>query len=296
LAKEWPALDIHLPGCDPELQDLVLAELDEFQPTAIQEQEDARPLRAFFTTAEARDRAARALSGAFGHHIFIKSTDVEDENWAARSQAALGPITVGRITVAPPWDLKGSGSLFPDDSEKKAPGPFSVVIQPSMGFGTGHHATTRLMLKALQRLDVFGRTLLDIGCGSGVLAIAGARLGATSALGIDIDPDALESAAENVALNNAGDSVHLEARDFREISSPAAIVLANLTGGLLEKHAAPLARLVEPGGYLVVSGFMDTEGGVIPALRQFLTLQSADREEEWQCAVFKKEGGGSHAP
>ena len=125
-----------------------------------------------------------------------------------------------------------------------------------MGFGTGHHATTRLMLKALQRLNLHDRDLLDIGCGSGVLTIAGVALGGRSAMGIDTDPDALQSAAENLSLNRVADRVRLQQGDFRELSTPSPIVLANLTGALLEQSASHLAQLVEPGGYLVVSGFM----------------------------------------
>ena len=87
-----------------------------------------------------------------------------------------------------------------------------------MGFGTGHHATTRLMLKALQELPLESQTVLDIGCGSGVLAIAAVKLGARSAVGIDIDPDALENARENAALNDIGDRVRFEEGDFRAMS------------------------------------------------------------------------------
>src|SRR5207244_10449451 len=90
----------------------------------------------------------------------------------------------------------------------------SLIIRPSMGFGTGHHATTRLMLKALQTIDVRDRDVLDIGCGSGVLAIASIALGARSAVGIDVDPDALQSAAANVALNGCDVRVTLQQTDL----------------------------------------------------------------------------------
>ena len=131
-----------------------------------------------------------------------------------------------------------------------------------MGFGTGHHATTRLMLRALQELPIQDRTVLDIGCGSGVLAIAAAALGARSTVGIDVDPDALANAAENIQLNNRGAQVQVLEGDFRHTASHAQVVLANLTGGQLEHSSARLADLVEPQGHLLVSGFMETEKGV----------------------------------
>jgi ribosomal protein L11 methyltransferase len=275
LGKGWPALDIYVPGCDPQLQELVLAELDDFQPTAIQEPDESSRLRAFFTSAESRDAAARALGVSFGSHLFVESLNIEDEDWAARSQAQLRAITIGRIIVAPPWDTKR------DEEE-----PLFVIIQPSMGFGTGHHATTRLTLRALQQLTLDNHTVLDIGCGSGVLAIAAVKLGARSAVGIDVDPDALDNARENTALNHMGDRVRFEEGDFREMTMRADVVMANLTGGLLERSAAKLADLVEPGGFLIVSGFMESERNVTPALDQLLTLQNVEAEEEWLCATY----------
>jgi ribosomal protein L11 methyltransferase len=284
LGKSWPALDIHVPGCDPQLQELVLAELDDFQPTAIQEPDDTPKVRAFFANADARAAAARALGAAFGAHLFVESIDVDDEDWAARSQAQLRAVTVGRVIVAPPWDV-------PEKREGKAQwaeGAVVIVIQPSMGFGTGHHATTRLTLLALQSLDLKDRTVLDIGCGSGVLAIGAVMLGARAALGIDIDPDALGNANENATLNAVRASVHFEERDFRNLTTAADIVVANLTGGLLEKSAAKLAELVSPGGYLIISGFMESEEAVTPALERFLDLKRVDQEDEWRCALFAR--------
>lgn len=274
MGKAWPALDIHVPSCDPQLQELVLAELDDFQPTAIQEPDDTSRLRAFFTSSESRDAAARALAASFGTHLYVESLNVEDEDWAARSQAQLTAITVGRIIVAPPWDM-GSDPLF------------TVIVNPAMGFGTGHHATTRLTLRALQDVPLANCTVLDIGCGSGVLAIAAVKLGARSVLGIDIDPDALDNARDNAGLNQMGDRVRYEEGDFRDMPLAADVVMANLTGGLLERSAAKLSEIVAPGGFLIVSGFMQSEkAAVVPALEEFFTIQTIAQEEEWMCAVF----------
>ncbi len=282
MGKTWPALDIHVPGCDPQLQELVLAELDDFQPTAIQEPEDEPKLRAFFASAGARDAAARGLGASFGSHLFVEPVDVGDEDWAARSQSQLRAITVGRVVVAPPWDLPETGCRHQ-----------VVVIQPSMGFGTGHHATTRLTLRALQTLDLKDRTILDIGCGSGVLAIAAVSLGARRALGIDIDPDALVNANENAALNAVEQKVRFDQHDFRDLSSTADIVLANLTGGLLVQAAATLAGLVRAGGWLIVSGFMHSETNVLPTFDDLLTRLNVEREDEWLCATYSNGTGAA---
>ena len=287
MGKAWPALDIHVPSCDAQLSDLVLAELDDFQPTAIQELDETSRLRAFFTSAQSRNAAAGALAASFGTHLFVEIIDVEDDDWAARSQAQLRAITVGRLVIAPPWEM-GSGGVFDHQTSKTPPDPISVIIRPSMGFGTGHHATTRLMLRALQQLPLEQRTVLDVGCGSGVLAIAAVKLGAKSASGIDVDPDALVNAKENAGLNEIGDRVRFDEGDFRVMSDRASVVMANLTGALLERSAAKLADLVVPGGYLLVSGFMTSERtAVTSALDGVAAFQSIAQEDEWLCATYR---------
>jgi ribosomal protein L11 methyltransferase len=277
-----------VPACDPQLVDLVLAELDDFHPTAIQESE-APQLRAFFNSSEERDAAARALASSFGVHLFLRSIDVDDEDWAARSQAGLQAVTVGRITIHPPWD-------HIQESEGRtaaAPDPVGIIIRPSMGFGTGHHATTRLMLRAIQRIVIDRQSVLDVGCGSGILALVSARLGGNPVIGIDVDPDAIQNARENAGLNDLDDRVTFSVADFRECSARASVVLANLTGGLIRQSAESLARLVQSGGLLIVSGFMEAErGDVLPALERYLSVGELGREEEWISAVFSRREGG----
>src|SRR5262249_1210410 len=137
--------------------------------------------------------------------------------------------------------------------------PAVIVIQPSMGFGTGHHATTRLCLAALQQLDLAGRSVMDVGTGSGVLAIAARKLGALGVLVIDDAGDALAAAAANVALNDET-RIALEAADFRTVKiGQFDLVIANLTGALLMASAEWLKSSAISGGRHVLSGFMDHE-------------------------------------
>src|SRR5262249_3284975 len=141
-----------------------------------------------------------------------------------------------------------------------------VVIQPSMGFGTGHHETTRLCLRLLQDVDVAGRRLVDLGTGSGVLAMAARLLGAGEVEGLDFDEDALVSARESLSLNGLEGQVTLRRADLRtDLVAPADVVLANLTGALLIAQAALLVRLTHPGGHLVLSGFQRAEADAVQA-------------------------------
>jgi ribosomal protein L11 methyltransferase len=306
--RTWPAIDVDVSSVTEGWPDLFQAALVDLDAAAIDE---TAAYRVFFHHAEARDRALAALRADFPH-LLMRPIDVPDEDWAARSQASLQAIRVGDIIVAPPWDVPpapdaaGSKGL-PHESKaglreageelgssadvQRGLAPHHViVIQPSMGFGTGHHATTRLCLAALQELNLHGRTVLDVGTGSGVLAIAARKLGASRSGGIDDDPDAIQAARENAALNR-GAEVHLQVLDLRSAAlSPFDVVVANLTGGLLLATADRLCELTAARGALVLSGFMDEEEAQV--LASFGTMQVADRrqEDEWIAVTLRRRG------
>ena len=288
----WPALQITF--TDPDLPDLVQAALLDFNVTAVDEGafgQTPQVWRVYFVDAATRLLAAQMLHGTFGgSNLAIAPVDVEDEDWAARSQATVRAIHVGNIVVAPPWDIP---DLRPSWERPPAGtvvagwdgGAFVVVIQPSMGFGTGHHQTTRLCLAALQRLDLRGASVIDVGTGSGVLAIAAKRLGANRVLGIDDDEFAVESARENLALNGGVD-VTLGVMDLRRASlRPFDLVLANLTGGLLMAAAATLQALC--GGRLILSGFLVSEAEAVRQAFDTCTVEHDDSEGEWGCMTVK---------
>jgi ribosomal protein L11 methyltransferase len=133
-----------------------------------------------------------------------------------------------------------------------------------MGFGTGHHPTTRFCLEALQTLDLRRKTVLDVGTGSGILAIAARALGAQSALGIDNDPDAIQSARENLELNENIDGVRFELADVTALKVPTCdVVTANLTGTMLQRNAPMLLRAVERDGVLLLSGILGEERDLV---------------------------------
>ena len=189
----YPALELRfVPARSPsQLQELLYAELDDFEPLAIHDLPAEDGWRVFFRLPSSATTARAALASALGDRLVgLSPVDVDDEDWARRSQAALTAITAGRITVAPPWDIPefsvDSKSLCPATKpEPRRPEPqiphpeFVIVIEPSMGFGTGHHATTRLCLELLQEVGVAGKRVIDVGTGSGVLAIAAVKLGAS---------------------------------------------------------------------------------------------------------------------
>jgi ribosomal protein L11 methyltransferase len=274
-----PALDLRFvpgPGAG-SLQDFLYAELDAFEPVAIQEHESGDGWRVFFRTRAQRNAARTALRAEFRNALVeLSPIDVPDEDWARRSQANLKAVRVGRIVVAPPWDLPSANVRAPD---------ILVVIEPSMGFGTGHHATTRLCLQLLQELDTKGRRVIDVGTGSGVLAIAAAKLGAASVLALDNDRDALVNARENIARN--GVAVDVREGDLAALDAPPAdLVLANLTGAALRRQAAPLSRFVARDGALILSGFAPDESPDVLAEYAFAAAGET-RDGEWAAVLLR---------
>jgi ribosomal protein L11 methyltransferase len=273
--RSWPAVDFH----QPHDADLLLAALDDYHPTAIEER--GEDVRAFFGEAADRDAAGAALASRFP----LTPIDVPDEDWARRSQQNLQPITVGRIRLEPdPTSNDARSGLAP---QRCGPRPITIVIQPSMGFGTGHHATTRLCLEALQACDLPDRFVLDVGTGSGVLALAARRLGAREALGIDVDADAIASARDNLTHNPEIDRVRFEVQDLRDAAVPAAdVITANLTGALLTRTAGRLVDRLRPGGTLIISGVQTSERDEVFRAFSRLPLAWTREEDGWIGARF----------
>jgi ribosomal protein L11 methyltransferase len=257
--RTWPALEIQQADDD----DLIQAFLIDFNLAAIDDS------RYFFHSTDDRDRAAIALRTQFPK-IDVRPVEVPDEDWAARSQSNLRSISIGELVISPPWDRQRD----------------SIVIEPSMGFGTGHHATTRLCLAALQRIDLRGRSVIDVGTGSGVLAIAARRLGVSGVLAIDDDPDAIAAAEANVALNQAS-RIALEVGDFRASKiGQFDLVIANLTGALLIASVDRLESLAIPSGRLILSGFMNHEEPRVLRAFERCALEWRAQEDEWVCVAL----------
>ncbi|MEY4635088.1 MAG: Ribosomal protein methyltransferase [Acidobacteriota bacterium] len=289
--RTWPALVLRASVVD-DSEDMVAAVLTDFSPVAIHDLAE-RPLppgglwdptyppipdppptplhwNVCFNDALERDQAAAAIRDALPL-IAIEAVDLPDDDWAARSQATLTMIHAGRFIIAPPWDLPAG------DVDATV-----IVIEPSMGFGTGHHATTRMCLRLLSDLDVSDLTVLDLGTGSGVLTMAAALSGARRAVGIDVDVDAIQSAESSARMNTLPDTITFEVSDFRT-SPPAAAdrVLANLTGGMLTSSGPQIAALVKPGGQMILSGFDHTEvNAVLASFPGFSEVQRLT-EDNW---------------
>lgn len=283
--RTWPALDVSVrPGSsathDRPVAEQIALVLDDLDVLAV---EDDRPgcWRIYPADDSARDATVAALRAALGDLLDVRPIDVPDEGWALKVQQSLGAVRVGRIVVAPPWDTDG----LPGDHADLA-----VVIEPSMGFGTGHHQSTRLCLQLLQGLPLEGRQVLDVGTGSGVLAIAAAKLGAADVTAIDNDADAVRAARENADRN--GVQVRADLADLDGlVGPPADVVLANLTAITLRRFREQLIALVSEGGFLVVSGFTHDQVPLVEESLSPLVVAARVDEDDWVALALRRPDG-----
>lgn len=203
--------------------------------------------------------------------------ELEDQDWVSASQAQFAPIPVGdRLLITPSWHL----DALSQDTQATAASRITIVLDPGLAFGTGSHPTTHLCLQWLSSELQPGQTVIDYGCGSGILAIAAARLGAGRTIGVDIDPQAVQSTLAN-ARNNA---VELEARLTTETApAPADIVVANILSNPLKVLAPMLTALVRPGGRLVLAGLLDRQADEVAAAYPQVALLPWGSLEGWTC-------------
>ncbi|MFT3799876.1 MAG: 50S ribosomal protein L11 methyltransferase [Burkholderiaceae bacterium] len=214
----------------------------------------------------------------------------DDQDWVRLSQSQFEPIPVGeRLLITPSWhaaddaldaaDATGTGG-------EPGTGRVAIVLDPGLAFGTGSHPTTRLCLRWLERHLRAGESVIDYGCGSGILAIAAARLApCASIVGIDIDPQALIAARANAERNRV--VVHVQGTDA-PLPEPADVVLANILATPLKLLAPLLQSLVRPGGALILAGLLNRQADEIAALYEHVPLTAFADEDGWTCLAGRK--------
>ncbi len=195
---------------------------------------------------------------------------VPDEDWVARSREQFGPIRVSAtLWIVPTW------------RSPPEPDAINLVLDPGLAFGTGSHPTTRLCLQWLERSIAGGETVLDYGCGSGILAIAALKLGARRAVGVDIDPDAVATARANARRNGvAGEFLE----DCAPLTFTADLVIANILANPLKLLAPILASRCRHGGQIALSGILpDQVRDVESCYSPWIAFVPPAETEGWVC-------------
>jgi ribosomal protein L11 methyltransferase len=198
--------------------------------------------------------------------------ELPDTDWLEAWRRDLKPVKAGPFVVLAPWHGWTGDEL-------------RIVLEPGMAFGTGHHETTRMALEALGERVGPGMRVLDLGTGSGILAIAAAKLGA-EAEGVDIDAAVIPQALENARVN--GVSPRLAEGTLESVAGPYALVVANLYAELHARLASGYAKVLEPGGTLILTGILaERETPVREALEaEGFALQRRRQEGEWVLLVY----------
>jgi ribosomal protein L11 methyltransferase len=252
-------------------------------------------LRAYFAppgpaTAE---EVRRLLAGAPEGVRVVAVGAVEDGLWVERWTAGLAPFDVGeRFTVHPIAQLEAPpGAAGPRGPAAPGPAGGRIVLRvcPSRAFGTGDHATTRLCLEAMEAIPLEGKAFLDAGTGSGILAVAAARLGAARVVALDIDPEAVEVARANARLNGCAAAIEFRVADAAAAAGgPFDSAAANLDGPSLERALGPLAAILAPGGRLVASGLLEAEAmaALDRACSFGLRAVRAEAQDGWACLTL----------
>ena len=196
--------------------------------------------------------------------------EVAEQNWVQLTQSQFDPIRVSeRLWIVPSWH------------ESPDPAAVNLILDPGMAFGTGSHPTTRLCLEWLERTVDAACSVLDYGCGSGILAIAAARLGAGRVAGVDIDPLAVEAARANAERNGVS---ALFADSAEPVAGEYDLVVANILSNPLRVLAPAICAHVRSGGQLALSGILREQAEeIIGIYAQWLPMQVADVREDWVC-------------
>lgn len=204
---------------------------------------------------------------------------IPEQNWNAAWESSFEPVRVGNelLIVAPFHHIE-------------QPAKYTIIIEPKMSFGTGHHHTTRLMAQSLLNFEDLPGNILDMGCGTGVLAILAEKLGAKNIIAIDIEDWAYENAVENTERNGCtaiqvlkGDARLLEGKTFD-------MILANINKNVLIQDLNVYAACLNVNGLLILSGFFSSDNQILvdSAKKTNLALINAMSEENWSCLHFKK--------
>jgi ribosomal protein L11 methyltransferase len=199
-----------------------------------------------------------------------KIEQVEDKDWEREWMENFHPIKFGeRLWVCPSW------LPIPD------PEACNVVLDPGLAFGTGTHATTALCMEWLEQMDLTGKTVLDFGCGSGILAIAALKLGAKRAIGIDIDPKAIIASQENAERNNVADKIEWYLPEDAPVFETD-VILANILAGPLKELKQVICGYGHTGTELALSGILAEQGDdVLNAYKELADMNPATQQDEW---------------
>jgi ribosomal protein L11 methyltransferase len=219
----------------------------------------------------------------------IERTSVDEEDWAEAWKAYWKPVRIGRRVV-----IKPSWQVWPPEDQPDAAAPEDIVIEldPGMAFGTGAHSTTALCLRALEDFVTPGMEVVDVGCGSGILTVAGLKLGAKSVLAIDTDPLAVGATARNCEANGVTGCTVIKQEGLRETHGQFDLIVANISYNITRLEASLAPERLKPGGLLLASGFyIGYQDDMVQMLIDLgFEIVRTDEHDMWSCVIGRWNG------
>lgn len=261
-------------------REILVAELAEFGFESFVEEEET--LLAYIPEKDFDEKKIQSLQFEEAEFNYTFKA-IEDENWNATWESSFEPVKVDDQCI-----VRASFHEVNKNYE------FDIIISPKMSFGTGHHQTTYLMIQAMLELNLKGKSVLDMGSGTGVLAILAEKQGADSVLAVDIEDWAYENAKENIAINNCtctivekGDVSNVKGKHFD-------VILANINKNVLKQDLSAYKNSLNPSGKLLLSGFFTHDNEELIELAKALGLifVKENRKEEWSLLAFSATSNG----
>jgi ribosomal protein L11 methyltransferase len=209
--------------------------------------------------------------------LTISRQGIRKEDWAENWKKYYHAAKIGeRLVICPAWE----------EYEKRSEDEIVITLEPGMAFGTGTHETTRLCMRLLEQFSPEGKAVLDLGCGSGILAVSAALLGAKPAFGVDIDETAVRVAQENAALNGVAESCEFRRGGIPGIAGKYGIVFANIVADVIIGHIGHIADYLDEGGVFIASGIIDTREADVLAAIEGAGLRIIRRETDSGWVAF----------
>ncbi|MBL0678576.1 50S ribosomal protein L11 methyltransferase [Aeromonas dhakensis] len=207
----------------------------------------------------------------FGEDVGYKVEQLEDKDWVREWMDHFHPMQFGeRLWICPSW------------RDVPNPDAVNVMLDPGLAFGTGTHPTTALCLQWLDGLDLAGKTVVDFGCGSGILGIAALKLGAARVIGIDIDPQAIQASRDNAMRNGVADQIELYLPADQPQDVEADVVVANILAGPLRELAPLIADHGKAGSLMALSGVLESQAPELESIYgQWFEMDPTAVKEEW---------------
>lgn len=258
---------------NPDQQDILIASLSEIQFYAFEQEENH--LFAYINEVDFNEKQFHEI---VDKSLVISLETIEESNWNAQWESDFKPVRIGNFAM-----------IRADFHEEPKDVKHDLIITPKMSFGTGHHATTWLMVAMMEHLSFEGKRVLDFGTGTGVLAILAEKMGASEVLALDLDEWSINNTLENIVQNNCT-RIAIEQRDNLDGLDPVDIILANINLNILNLSASSISSLQDKNSLLLVSGFLLQD---VPAIETIFANTNYEKKtqmakDNWVAVLFEK--------